>query len=175
MSQNTDPAEKVLPRFMLWVASAALVIMMLVTVVDVVLRFAFRIPVCGAYDVVGFGLLIMVFFGAASVIAHAREITIDLIDIMLAKPAVAALKLVASILGLCIFVFLGWSMISPAIDAYRWGGFSLELGVPVWWQWVAAFFGLAGILWVSAGRLLSDARKLRAEMDADKTSEEPSA
>ena len=51
-----------------FVSSIALVAMMIVVVTDVT-RFVFNIPVRGAYDIVSFALLIMVFFGIGPVIA----------------------------------------------------------------------------------------------------------
>ena len=52
---------------LLWIASAALVIMMLVVVGDVVLRAVFNTPLQGAYDIVSIMLLIMVSFGIGPV------------------------------------------------------------------------------------------------------------
>ena len=158
---SVDRPRQSLPKIMLWVASAALVVMMSVTVLDVILRFAFRIPVRGAYDVVSFSLLIMVFFGLAPVIARAGEITIDLIDHMVSPRVLVLLETLATCAAFAVFVFLGWSMISPAQDAYKWGGHSLELGMPVWWLWAVAFVGLSGILWVCLRRLIADIGRLR--------------
>ncbi|WP_460274281.1 TRAP transporter small permease [Celeribacter sp. ULVN23_4] len=168
MKDLKDPARNGLARIMLWIASAALLVMMLITVADVLLRRAFDTAVRGAYDVVSTGLLVMVFFGLAPVVARATEISIDIIDALLSSRAVAFAKFLSTILALTVFLFLGWSMASPAQDAYRWGGYSLELGMPVWWQWVAAFVGLAGIIWIAVMRLIKEARSLscRAQVPA---------
>ncbi len=150
------------PRVMLWIASLALAAMMLVVVADVVLRFAFNMPVRGAYDLVSIGLLVMVVFGMAPVVARKGEILIDLIDPLLSRGALHLLGLVTIIGTLALFLFLGWAMIGPAIDAWKWGGYSLELGLPVWTLWVVAFIGLAGILWTVVIRLR---QTLRGEGD----------
>lgn len=151
-----NPRKKgvVIPRLMLGIASVALAAMMLIIVADVVLRFAFGTPVKGAYDVVTIGLLVMVFFGIASVIERSSEILIDLIDIVVPAGAIRVLRLVSAVATVVIFLFLGWSMISPAHDAWQWGGYSLELGFPVWTQWVLAFLGLAGIVWAAVVRVV---------------------
>jgi TRAP-type C4-dicarboxylate transport system permease small subunit len=143
--EDRDPVS----RAMLWIASLARAAMMLVVVADVVLRFAFDTPVRGAYDVVSIGLLVMVFFGIAPVIVRRGEILIDLIDPLLPRPALRLLGIVATAGTLAVFLFLGWSMIGPAMDAHRYGDRSLELGLPVWWLWAVAFVGLAGILWAA--------------------------
>lgn len=141
--------DSVVAQLMLRVASVALAAITLVIVADVVLRSVFNTPVRGAYDVVTIGLLVMVFFGIATVIDRGAEITVDLIDAVLPAGALRFLALVAALVTVVLVLFLGWSMVAPAVDAWRWGGHSLELGVPEWVRWALAFLGLAGIVWVA--------------------------
>ncbi|MEM5477392.1 TRAP transporter small permease [Pacificibacter sp. AS14] len=155
-----------LTRIFHYIASLAIVVMMLTVVSDVVLRFAFNTPVQGAYDVVGFSLLVMVFFGMAPVVAQRSEIVIDLIDTFLPPRSLGFLKWIASFGTLVFFVFLGWSMYGPARDAYTYGDRSLELGVPQWTLWAIAFVGLAGNVWVALRRLIG-----RHQTQADTTSD----
>lgn len=131
------------------IASIALIAMMLVVVADVALRFIFNTPVSGAYDLVSAFLLIMVFFGIGPVIASHSEILIDLFDRIAPASIISLFRRTAALGTLLVVLFLGWSMVSPAIDAYRYGGNSLELGLPIWCLWVIAFIGLAGIVWCS--------------------------
>ncbi len=144
----------VLTRTMLTIASISLIAIMLVVVADVALRAIFNKPVQGAYDLVSIGLLTMVFFGIGAVIVRGAEILIDLIDVLVPRSFLLGLRLLAAAGTLILFTFLGWSMIGPAQDAWRWGGYSLELGIPVWVQWVIAFIGLAGILLSAALRIV---------------------
>lgn len=137
----------------MWVASIALTAMMLVVAADVILRQVFNTPVRGAYDLVSIGLLIMVFFGIGPVITRRSEILIDLVDGFLPGPVLRLLKGVAAIGTLVVFVFLGWAMIGPALDARRYGDRLLELGLPVWWLWAVAFVGLAMIIAATLMRL----------------------
>ncbi|KJS18024.1 MAG: hypothetical protein VR78_05390 [Hoeflea sp. BRH_c9] len=132
---------------MLAIAGGGLVLMMLVVVADVVLRTVFNTPVRGTYDVVGIALLVMVMFGMAPVVARRGEILIDLIDSFLPSWALRLLSLVAAGLGVSLFIFSGWAMIGPAMDAWRYGDRSLELGVPQWSLWLVAFLGMTGIFW----------------------------
>lgn len=143
-----------LARLMLRVASVALAAMMLVVVADVVLRVFFSTPVRGAYDLVEIGLLLMVFFGISGVIARQGEILIDLIDGLVGPRGVRILQAAASVFTFVLLLFLGWAMIGPGLDAWKWGGYSLELGMPNWVKWAMAFAGLAGVLWISALRMM---------------------
>ena len=157
-----------LTRIFHHIASLAIVVMMLTVVADVVLRIAFNTPVQGAYDVVGFSLLVMVFFGMAPVVAQRSEIVIDLIDGFLPLRPLGFLKWLASFGTLAFFVFLGWSMFGPARDAYIYGDRSLERGLPQWTLWALAFVGLAGNVWVALRRLFGGHRN---QTDTTSTSE----
>ncbi len=143
-----------LTRMFHLIASLAIVVMMMAMVTDVILRFAFNTPMQGAYDVVSFSLLVMVFFGMAPVVAQRSEIVIDLIDGFVPVRVLRGLKALASLGTLGFFVFLGWSMMGPAQDAYNYGDRSLELGVPQWTLWALAFIGLGGNVWIALRRLL---------------------
>jgi len=134
-------------RVMHAIAGVALVVMMLVVVGDVVLRAVFNTPVKGAYDMVSISLLVVTMFGIAPVVANRGEILIDIIDAMLPRAGLRFLAVVAALIGLVLFAFFGWAMIQPAVDAWRWGERSLELGIPKWPLWVVAFMGLVGIFW----------------------------
>lgn len=154
MAEGTPRPRGILDKIQMWVASVALTAMMLVVSADVILRQVFNVPVRGAYDLVSIGLLTMVFFGIGPVIARQSEILIDLVDGFLPASVLRALKALASIGTLVVFLFLGWAMIGPALDARRYGDRLLELGIPVWWLWAVAFAGLATIIAVTVMRLV---------------------
>jgi TRAP-type C4-dicarboxylate transport system permease small subunit len=138
-----------LTRFFHVISSIGLVLMMLVVVGDVCLRFIFNIPIRGAYDMVSVGLMVMVFFGIGPVIASRNEILIDLLDNIIPPSALLAIRKIASIGTFSVFLFIGWSMILPATDAWRYGERSLELGIPIWVLWSIAFIGLLGTVIIS--------------------------
>ncbi len=140
---NPDPVT----RAMHAIACIALSVMMLTVVGDVVLRAVFNTPIQGAYDVVSISLLVMTMFGTAPVVAQRGEIVIDLIDGFLTPSGLRLLSLVAAATGVLLFAFIAWAMITPALDAWRWGERSLELGIPKWPLWGLAFIGLVGIFW----------------------------
>ena len=146
MTRPNDPPGPI-SRISLRVACASLCVMMLVVVADVVLRAVVNMPIKGAYDVVSIALLVMAMFGMGPVVAQRGEILIDLIDSLGSPLLLRALALLAALIGMGLFIFFGWAMIGPALDAWRWGERSLELGLPKWPLWVVTFVGLAGIFW----------------------------
>jgi TRAP-type C4-dicarboxylate transport system permease small subunit len=135
-----------LNRYFRWLSLAAgfaLIAMMLVTVADVFMRYLFNAPIRGSYEVVEACLLISVFFALPLVIADSQEIVIDLIDGLMSPRAVTGLKAIAAFATFAILIFLFWSMLQPAREAYSYGDVKLELGLPVWCLWSIALFGLA--------------------------------
>ena len=122
----------------------ALIAMMLVVVCDVALRFAFRWPLPGAYDLVEVSLTVFVFFGMPTVIARGQDIVIDLIDGFVPAGTARFLSAIAGVLAAATLIFIFWSMLRPATDAYRYGDVRLQLNLPVWIVWALALLGLAG-------------------------------
>lgn len=157
--QDTDPTPPLLSRIMLWIASAALIAMMLFVIVDVGQRALFNKPLRGAIDLVSIALLVMVAFGTAPVLVRRAEIIIDLIDPVIGLTGVRILGTIAALATGAMVLFIGWSSLAPLNDALRWGEKSLELGLPQWILWVVALIGLAGIMWGALVQILHYLRK----------------
>jgi TRAP-type C4-dicarboxylate transport system permease small subunit len=135
-----------LQRAQLRLASGALVVLMMVTVVDVFLRYVFNRPIRGSYDIVECMLLIFVFHGMAAAFFGRRNIVIDLIDSFAAARIVAALIRIADVLSVVVLVLIFWAMITPAMQIYQYGDIKLDSNIPIYWMWIAAFLGLAGTI-----------------------------
>jgi len=153
--RNSDPVTRIMHS----IAGVALSVMMLVVVGDIVLRAVFDRPIQGAYDVVGISLLVMTTFGIAPVVARRGEIVIDLADAFFPESVLRVFAVVAALTGVLLFAFFTWAMIAPAVDAWRWGERSLELGIPKWPLWLVAFAGLVGIFWAYLLQLRLSLRK----------------
>src|SRR5437879_602366 len=87
-----------LQRLQLWLAAAALVILMTVTVADVFLRYLFNKPIRGSYDIVESMLLVLVFNAMAAAFFRRRNIVIDLIDSLVGARATAVFVRIADVL-----------------------------------------------------------------------------
>ena len=133
-----------LQRAQLRLASVALVVLMMVTVIDVFLRYLFNAPIRGSYDIVECMLLIFVFHGMAAAFFGRRNITIDIIDSFVAARAVTVLIRLADVLSILVLLLIFWAMINPAMQIYQYGDVKLDSKIPIYWMWIAAFLGLAG-------------------------------
>jgi TRAP-type C4-dicarboxylate transport system permease small subunit len=137
----------------LWLAALALIVMMCVTVLDVFLRYVFNSPVRGSYDIVEAMLVIFVFHGMSTAFLHRKNITIDLIDSFARPSLVAALIRIADVLSIFAVMLFTYAMIVPAMQSYAYGEVKLELQLPIYWSWIAALTGMAGVILCSLGAL----------------------
>lgn len=137
----------------LWLAAAALIVMMFVTLADVTLRYLFNSPVRGSYDLVETMLVVFVFHGMSSAFLYRRHIVIDLVDSFVSPPLVAVLIRIADVLAVIALCILAYAMITPAMQAYAYGDTKLELGVPIYILWIFALTGMAGTILCAVGRI----------------------
>jgi TRAP-type C4-dicarboxylate transport system permease small subunit len=142
-------------------ASVALVIMMLVTLVDVFMRYAFNNPIRGAYELVEAMMIVFVFNGMSTGFLQRRNIVIDLVDSVLHRSIIVALIRMSDVLTMATIALFAYAMIKPALQSYSYGEVKMELQVPIWWFWAAAFFGIAGAILCAAGALIAPPPKPR--------------
>jgi TRAP-type C4-dicarboxylate transport system permease small subunit len=133
-----------LQRMQLRLAAAAMMVMMLVIVSDVVLRYAFNRPIRFSYDLVECTLVVFVFHGLAAVFFRRQNIVIDLIDSALGRAAVAVLIRLSDVVSIFVLLVFLLAMIQPAMQAFAYGDRKLELGLPVYMIWIVAITGIAG-------------------------------
>ncbi len=127
-------------------AMLALVAMMLVTVLDVAMRYVAGRPVVGAYALVECCLAIFVFHGISATFIGRRNIVIDLIDVIAPRPLLAVLIRVADLLSVGCLLVIGWAMIDPMLQAWDYGDAKPQLGLPLIVLWAAALLGVAGTI-----------------------------
>jgi TRAP-type C4-dicarboxylate transport system permease small subunit len=142
-------------------ASVALVIMMLVTLVDVFMRYAFNNPIRGAYEMVEAMMIVFVFNGMSTGFLQRRNIVIDLVDSVLQRSIVVALIRMSDVLTVATITLFAYAMIKPAMQSFAYGEVKMELQVPIWWFWAAALFGIAGAILCSTGALIAPPPKPR--------------
>ena len=144
-----SPTERALilfQRVQLWLAASALVAMMLVTVVDVCMRYLFNRPVRGAYDFTEAMLVVFVFHGLALCFWSRSHIVIDLIDQFVSAATRYWLVKIADAVSLALLILLAAAMLRPAYQAYGYGDRKLELNLPLSVLWAVALAGMVGTI-----------------------------
>lgn len=138
-------------------ASVALVIMMVTTLADVFLRYVFNSPIRGTYEFVEAMMAIFMFHGMSTSFLLRRNIVIDLIDSFAPRAAVTVLIRISDLLTIVTIAMFAYAMITPALQSYNYGEVKLELQVPIWYMWAAAFVGIVGAIISAIGALIGRA------------------
>ena len=129
-------------------ASAILLAMMLLTVVDVVARYIFKRPVRGAFEVTELMLLVLIFAGLPLVSFADEHALMDFIDRLLGARALRVLE--RSVQAACAaFMFLlAWLLWLKAdrIWAYRDATDVLRIVYGPFVYFMAGTLGLAGVI-----------------------------
>jgi len=155
-------------RVQLWLAVVALVALMMVTVVDVFMRYLFNRPIRGSFDAVEGLLLIFVFNSMAATFFSRRNIVIDIIDSFIPRRSSAALIAIADVLSVLVLALLMWAMWVPATQSYAYGELKQDLGLPIFILWIAALASLVGTLFCAVAIALT-----RLPADGSLTAERP--
>jgi TRAP-type transport system small permease protein len=140
-------------------AALALVLMMLITTADVVLRYTLNRPIRGSYDLVECMLVVFVFHGMAAGFLRRQNIVIDVLDTFLSERMLRVLIRLADVLSIACLLLVGWAMTTPALQAYNYGDRKIELNLPIYILWIAAFAGIAGTLVCAIGAALTPPAK----------------
>ena len=135
-------------------AAAFLIVMMMVTVADVVLRSLFNIPVFGTFDIVELMMVATIFLAVPATYLREEHIVIDVIDHVAPKRLVDVLRWIGGVLTFVYLAVMGWRMIEPARDKIDFGDVTLDLGIPKYIHWIPILLGtfcsaiaVAAILW----------------------------
>ncbi len=142
-------------RRQLWIAAAALVVLMTVTCVDVFMRYLFNRPIRASLDTVEVMLLVFVFNGMAAAFFDRRHIVIDLLDGVFGVRATGVLIRVADVLSVLCLLLLAWAMLLPARQAFQYGDSKMELPIPIYGLWIVALASLAGTIFCALVTLVA--------------------
>ena len=122
-------AVKELSRFTNMVAGISLSFIMLITVLDVILRF-FRKPIVGTYELVGFAGAVVIGFAVPLTSWDRAQIYVDFFLEKLPRAVSTLVHLLTRGLSMALFGALGWHLIRIATDYQRTGEVSSTLQIP---------------------------------------------
>jgi TRAP-type C4-dicarboxylate transport system permease small subunit len=113
-----------------WVAAAAIVAMMLLTVADVVLRL-FRMPIPGTYEMVGFLGAAIIAFSLAYTASEKGHITVDVLVQLFPKKGQAFIDALNELIGAAFFGLIALAGMEAASEIKNAGEVSLTLELPI--------------------------------------------
>jgi TRAP-type transport system small permease protein len=157
---NRDQTLALLERLriaQLRLAAVALVVVMCVTVVDVFFRYVFNSPIRSSYEMVEAAMVLFVFNGLSTSFLQRRNIVIDLVDSFAGRHVVRALVRLSDVFTIAVLALFIYAMLTPALQSYGYGERKLELGLPIYIEWIAALIGIAGAILCAIGAFLMPA------------------
>lgn len=108
---------------------AILVLMMLLTVVDVVLRYLGK-PIAGTYELMSLSGALVIGFAIAQTSLDDAHVSVDMVTEKLGSFKRNMLLFVTKSMGLILFAFIATALFIKAHDLYKTNEVSLTLGVP---------------------------------------------
>ncbi|HVN22769.1 MAG TPA: TRAP transporter small permease [Syntrophorhabdales bacterium] len=111
------------------VGGVVLALMMLLTVLDVILRYVGK-AITGTFELMSFGGALVAGFAIAQTSLDGAHVNVDMITHALSKTGRRILTVLTKLLGLGVFLLLAWSLYLKGNDLYSTGEVSLTLHVP---------------------------------------------
>jgi len=111
-------------------AAMAIVAMMSLTCTDVILRYFFRKPIPGTYEIVELFGAVAVSFAMAHTLAEKGHVAVSLIVQLFPKRLQGIIECIISIFGIILFGLIAWQSILYGMDCQRAGEVSLTLELP---------------------------------------------
>ncbi len=145
-------------KFLNLVSCVALVLMMVLTVTDVVLRI-FKRPITGTYEIVGLLGAIVIGFGIPITSWIRGHIFVDFLVQKLPAGNRNVVNIFTRLLGIGLFFVAGWNLIIVGMDLYRTGEVSLTRQLPFY----PIAYGLAVSCFVQCFVLICDIIKIFGE------------
>jgi len=128
-------------RIMALLAGAVLLLLMMFTTLDVVMRYFFHAPFRGSLEATEFSMAIIVFLGIAYCGGVGGHIGVDLFEKFLEKPALRFVPVVVNLVGAALFAVIAWQMVEETRHA--WTQISNMLRMPHWPFRLVVAFGSA--------------------------------
>ena len=118
-----------LARNLYWVAGTAIIVMMMLTCADVVLRFLRR-PIPGTYELVCFLGAVSVAFAMAHTTIEKGHVSVSFVVGLFPKKIQHIIECVTTSFGLCFFALVTWQSVVYANDLRLSNEVSLTLELP---------------------------------------------
>jgi TRAP-type C4-dicarboxylate transport system permease small subunit len=116
-------------RFIFWVGAAILFVMMLLTVIDVILRYLGK-SIAGTYELVSFAGALTVGFAIAQTSLDDGHVYVDMLTEYVGPGWRKTLIFCTKTAGAAVFLLIAWSFILKGTELYKSNEVSMTLHVP---------------------------------------------
>ena len=139
-------------------AGAVLSAVALTTVVSIVGRTVFGVPVPGDFELVEIGCAVAVFAALPYCELRRGNVVVEVFLRRTDSPARRAVELASGLVYAAVAGLLAWRMALGGAELAAWGETSMILGVPLWWGFVPIVASLALLAAVALVRALGRPR-----------------
>ncbi len=140
MSQHPSKGKDLISRVLNAVAGGTLFLMMLLTAIDVVLRYAFNRPIGGTYEITELMMVIVIFFALAYTQATKAHVSVDFLVARLSKRKQKIIDFLNHALAFAMLLLMTIMSFIKAFQVMTRGEVSPTLSIPVY-----PFFLLVGL------------------------------
>jgi len=119
-----------LARLLVWISAAMATVMMLTIFTNVVMRYIFRSPPRGAFEVIEITMGLLVFFALPLMIRQSGNIRVTILFDRFAEPVRRWATFATELLGTAICTFIAWRMWIYGERILRYGEVTMELRIP---------------------------------------------
>ncbi len=116
--QPEGPFGRVL-RGLALIAGTLILLLMLYTVLDVVLRYVFNAPFRGSLEVTQFSMAVIVFLGLAYCGWTGGHVAVDILEQRLESPALRYVPTLLSLVSAALFAAIAWYTLDEALATTR--------------------------------------------------------
>jgi len=117
-------------RLLVWFAAALATVMMLTIFTNVVMRYVFRSPPRGAFEVIEITMGLLVFFALPMMVRQSGNIRVTILFDRFAEPVRRWATFATELLGTAICAFIAWRMWIYGERILRYGEVTMELRIP---------------------------------------------
>ena len=117
-------------RALAYAAGAALLWLMLLTVVAVVMRYGFNAPILGAQDISEVSLAVVVFLGIPYCGSTGGHVAVDLISTLVSERRLRYTDTLMRMLGAALFAVVAWQSMRQGLDALEFGETTNLVDIP---------------------------------------------
>lgn len=154
MSRYLTRVSHVLPV----VGALAICVMGGITIVDIVLRAVFNLPIQGSYEIVQLSLVTAIYAGIGETFRRGTNLVVDLIDFVAPRVSKKLLIPLADMLSFAVVAVVLAGAIRQGFVVAGYGDTTMDLKIPVYWYWIPVIVGSAWALVCIALRLCGEDR-----------------
>ena len=117
-------------RALAYCGGAVLLGMVGLVVYEVVMRYVFRMPIFGGFEITELSMVLIVSFGMPYCAITGGHVSVDVFGGFLDRPPLRWLNVLVHLAGASLLAVVAWRATLYALGSYRWGDLSNMMQIP---------------------------------------------